>query len=63
MGITDRAEEIIHLFFADDIMFFCEPKKRALLNIRCILMGFQAVLGLSINLAKSELMRLGSIGD
>lgn len=48
--------------FADDTVLFCEPKRGALLNIICVLMGFQAIFGFNINLAKSKVVRLGS-GD
>lgn len=46
------------IFFADDVLLFCELEKKALLSIRCVLMGFQVVFGLNINLSKSELVGL-----
>lgn len=61
--MRDQVEEIIHLFFVYDTLLFYESDRRILLNIICILMGFQAVLGLNINLSKSEMVRLRSEGD
>lgn len=62
VGDGERVEEITHLFFVDDTLLFYELNERFLLNIRCILLSFQAVLCLNINLAKSELVRLGRGG-
>lgn len=47
------------MFLANDILIFRESNKEALPNLRCILMGFQVVSGLSIDLAKSALIYLG----
>lgn len=44
-------------------MLFCEPDRRAMLNLWCFFMGFQAVSGLSINLAKSKMMRMEAERD
>lgn len=63
MGVGDHVEEVIHLFFADNTLLFCESYKRVMLHLRCVLMGFQVVLGLNINLSKSEIARLGDESD
>lgn len=47
-----------HLFFADDAMLFCEPNKEALLNLRCVMLGFKVVSKLYINMTKFKLVRL-----
>lgn len=59
VGRGDKKEELTHLFFKNDVLIFCETDKKVLLNPRSVLMGFQAVSGLSINLAKSEMFHLG----
>lgn len=58
IGRGDRRVEILHLFFADDTLIFCQLKERMMLHLRCILLCFQAVSGLDINLKKSELLRM-----
>lgn len=57
--------EVTHIFFADDSLIFCKPDARMLLNLRCILLCFQAVFGLKINLYKYELVGIekGSNGN
>lgn len=44
-------------------LIFCPHDVRNLLHLRCILVCFQGVLGLKINLQKSELVKLGGIND
>lgn len=52
-----------HLFFANDVLLFYKPRKEAILNLRYVLMGFQAISDLSINFAKSEKAQLGNLVD
>lgn len=59
VGNGDKQIEISHPFFADDTLFFCQPDISTLLNLRCIMLCFQAVSGLNINLDKSELVEFG----
>lgn len=40
----------------DDLLIFCKPKTEYLVNLSCILLYFQAVSGLKINLGKSEMV-------
>lgn len=63
VGVGKHANEVTHLFFADDIMLFCEPDERVMLNLRCVLMGSQDVSGLGTNFTKSELIRQGDERD
>lgn len=42
MGEGETAKEISHLFFVDATFLFCQPEERALLNLRCVLLCFQA---------------------
>lgn len=39
-------------------MIFCEPNKRVMLNLKCVLMNFHAVSRLSINVTKFEMVKL-----
>lgn len=48
--------EVTHIFFADDTLIFCQPEKSTMLNLLCVLLCFQAVFGLNINLKESELV-------
>lgn len=62
VGDGGRVEEVIHLFFADDILLFCEPSERTLLNFKCTLLSFQTVFGIHIKLAKYDLVRIKYLG-
>jgi len=57
-------EEIImsHLLFVDDTLIFCEADCEKLRHLWCLLC-FEVVLGLKINLSKSEIVPLGDVGD
>lgn len=61
VGDGSCMEEITHLFFTDDVLLFCKLKNTAVMNIRYILMGFQVVSDLKINLAKSEFVGTGEM--
>lgn len=63
VGRGDQQVEISQLFFTDDTFIFCQPKERMLFHLRCILMCFEAVFELNINLKKSELVRIGDRRD
>lgn len=52
---------ISHLQFADDTMIFCDADELQLGYLRCILSCFEAVLGLKISLAKSEMFHVGEV--
>lgn len=54
---------ISHLFFVDDALIFCEPFINAILYLRCILLWFQMVSGLKINIKKTEVVRIGDRRD
>jgi hypothetical protein len=51
--------KVLHLLFADDTLIFCEPKVEQICNLRCLLLCFEAVSGLKINLSKSVIVPIG----
>ena len=64
--ITDgRGEEMVisHLLYADDTLLFCRADNDELKFISWILMWFEAVSGLKINLNKSEILPIGPVAN
>jgi hypothetical protein len=54
---------ISHLLFADDTIIFCDAVPEQLLHIRMILSCFEAVIGLLVNLSKSEMVPVGKVDN
>jgi hypothetical protein len=52
---------VSHLLFADDTFIFCGVAPDNLRYLRCVLLCFEAVSGLKINLAKFELVPIGCV--
>ena len=50
---------VSHLLFVDDTLIFCDAELSQIANLRAILARFEEVLGLRINLGKSELVTVG----
>ena len=50
-----------HSLFADDTLVFCGVSKDQLLYLSWILMWFEAISGLKINMDKSELILVGGV--
>ena len=64
--ITDRRGGdlvIYHLLYADDTLIFCEANKDQLKYLSWILMWFEALSGLKINLNKSEIIPIGPVDN
>ena len=64
--ITNARSEsflISHLLFADDTLFFCKPQESNLGYLRCVLLLFEALSGLKVNLAKSTIIPIGEVPD
>jgi hypothetical protein len=54
---------VTHLLFADDTLIFCEANCEQFRHLRCLFLFCEAVLRLKFNLAKSELVPVGNVGD
>ena len=52
---------VSHLFFADDTLIFCDANINQMLILRMVLIWFEAVSGLKVNLGKSELVAVGAV--
>jgi hypothetical protein len=54
---------VSHLFFADDTLIFCGANDSQIRHIGALLVCFEAVAGLKVNLSKSALYSVGSSGN
>jgi hypothetical protein len=52
---------VFHLLVADDTLIFCEPNVEQFQDLRYLLLCFDVVLGLKINLSKSEIVPVGDV--
>lgn len=52
---------ISHLLFANDTLIFCEANTAQIWALSALLLCFEAVLGLKVNLAKSKVVPVGDI--
>ena len=60
---NSRSEGVLisHLLFTDDALIFCKPNESNLGYLKCILLIFEAVSGLRINLAKNVIIPIGEV--
>ena len=56
-------ECVTHLLFADDTILFCDADVEQIFHIRLLLLSFQAVTGLKVNVHKSEMVPIGEVDD
>ncbi|GLT53880.1 hypothetical protein SLA2020_271180 [Shorea laevis] len=54
---------VSHLLFADDTLIFCGANEEHIRNLRCLLLCFESILGLKINLSKSEIIPIGEVDE
>ena len=60
----DGGELIIsHLLYADDTVMFCDAKSKQLMYLGWILMWFESISQLRINLSKSEIIPVGTVSN
>jgi hypothetical protein len=57
------ALKVSHLLFADDTLIFCGAERDHLVHLKGVLMCFEEVSGLRINLGKSELAPIGQVAN
>ena len=60
-GRSEEGVQISHLLFVDDTLVFCQASQDQLTYLSWLLMWFEAVSGLRINLEKSELILVGRV--
>ena len=53
--------QVSHLLFADDTVVFCEDSQEQMAILSWLLMWFEAISGLSINLNKIEILLVGRV--
>jgi hypothetical protein len=64
VGTSEHTRVVVsHLLFADDTLVFCGADERQINHIGALLVCFEAVSGLKINLPKSALIPVGSVVD
>ena len=62
-GRRGRGECVSHLLFADDTILFCDVEVEQVLHVRLLLLCFQVVTGLKVNVAKSELVPIEEVNN
>ena len=54
---------VSHLLFVDDTILFCDADVEQILHIRLLLLSFQAVTGLKVNVHKCEMVPIWEVDD
>ena len=62
-GRRGRGECVSHLLFTDDTILFCDAMVEQILHVRLLLLCFQAMTGLKVNVAKSEMVPIGELNN
>ena len=62
-GRRGRGECVSHLLFADDTILFFDAVVEQILHVRLLLLCFQVVTGLKVNVAKSEMVPIGKVNN
>ena len=62
-GRRGRGECVLHLLFVDDTILFCNAKVEQILHVWLLLLCFQVVTCLKVNVAKSEMIPIGEVNN
>ena len=62
-GRRGGGECVSHLLFADDTILFYDADVEQILHIQLLLLSFQAVTVLMVNVHKSEMVPIGEVVD
>ena len=62
-GRWDGGECVLHLLFADDTILFYDADVEQILHIWMLLLCFQVVTGLKVNVLKSEIVLIGEVNN
>ena len=62
-GRRGKGECVSHLLFTDGTILFCDAEVEQVLHVRLLLLCFQDVTGLKVNIAKSELVPIGEVNN
>ena len=60
---NNGVSSISHLLFADDTLIFRDAASDQIQALRAVLLCFEAVSGLKVNLGKSELVPVGEVNN
>jgi hypothetical protein len=64
VGSSEQNRVVVsHLLFTDDTLVFCGVNANQIRHIGALLVCFEAVSSLKINLSKFALVLVGSLGD
>ncbi|KAG7984034.1 hypothetical protein I3843_04G136900 [Carya illinoinensis] len=62
-GSPHGSLSVSHLLFADDMLIFCDPDLDYICSLRALLLCFEVVFGLKVNLSKSEVVPIGMVNN
>ena len=62
-GRWGRGESVSHFLFADGTILFCDAEVEQILHVRLLLLCFQTVTGLNVNVAKSEMVPIEEVNN